>query len=79
MQRILFVLAIVVVTALLATPPIAAEPLLRPSPAILDARDEALRIAEEASQMGDWLLGNDNGNDTDKSEKQATASQNNRG
>jgi hypothetical protein len=79
MQRILFVVAIVVVTALMATPPIAEEPLLRPSPAILDARDEALRIAEEASQMADWLLGNDNGNDTDKSEKQATASQNNRG
>ncbi len=78
MRRILFVFAIVVVTALMATPPIAAEPLLRPSPAILDARDEALRVAEKASQMADWLLGNDNTNDTDKSERsetQASASQ----
>ncbi len=75
MRRILFVFAIVVVTALMATPPIAAEPLLRPSPAILDARDEALRVAEEASRMADWLLGNANANDTDKSEKQGSASQ----
>ncbi len=75
MQRILFVLAIVVVTALLATPPIAEEPLLRPSPAILDARDEALRVAERASQMADWLLDNDNANGTDRSEKQDTAPQ----
>ncbi len=73
MRRILFVFAIVVVTALMATPPIAAEPLLRPSPAILDARDKALRVAEEASRMADWLLGNDNANDTDKSETQDTA------
>ncbi len=77
MRRILFVLAIVVVMALTAAPPIAAQPLLRPSPAILDARDEALRVAEEAAQLADWLLGNVNGNDADKSETsetQATAS-----
>ncbi len=71
MRRILFVLAIVIVAALTTAPPIAAEPHLRPSPAILDARDEALRVAEEASRMADWLLGNDNANDTDKSEMQA--------
>ena len=51
MRRILFVFAIVVITALMATPPIAAQPLLRPSPAILDARDEALRVAEEAAAL----------------------------
>ncbi len=51
MRRILFVFAIVVVAALMATPPIAAEPLLRTSPAILDARDEALRVAEEAAAL----------------------------
>ncbi len=75
MRRILFVLAIVIVAALTTAPPIAAQPLLRPSPAILDARDEALRVAERASQMADWLLDNDNANDTDKSDKQASASQ----
>jgi hypothetical protein len=77
MRRVLFVLAIVVVTLLMATPPIAAEPFLKPSTATLDARNEALRVAEKASQLADWLLGNDNGNDTDKSETsetQATAS-----
>ena len=30
-----------------------------------------MRVAEEASRMADWLLGNDNANDTDKSEIQA--------
>jgi hypothetical protein len=75
MRRILFVLAIVMVTALTTTPPIAAEPLLRPSPAILDVRDEAAKIAEKASQMADWLLGNDSDKDPDESEIRATASQ----
>jgi hypothetical protein len=81
MRRILFVLTIVVVTVLTMTPPIAAEPLLTPSPpAVLDVGDEALNIAEQAMQTVEWLLGDDssddNGDDADdKSERQATASQ----
>jgi len=64
MRRILFVLAIVVVTVLTIAPPIAAEPLLTPStPAVLDVRDEALKIAEKATQTVEWLLGDDNGDD----------------
>jgi hypothetical protein len=75
MRRILFVLAIVMVAALTTAPPIAAQPLLRPSPAILDARDEAEKVAYKAAQAANWVLGNDNGNDTDESETQATVSQ----
>jgi len=75
MRRILFILAIVIVAALATAPPIAAQPLLRPSPAILDARDEAERVAYKASQAANWFLGNDNGNDADESEAQATVSQ----
>ncbi len=80
MRRILFVLTIVVVTVLTMTPPIAAEPLLTPSPpAVLDVGDEALKIAERATHTVEWLLGDDNvddnGDEADKSEKQATASQ----
>jgi hypothetical protein len=81
MRRILFVLTIVVVTVLTMTPPIAAEPLLTPSPpAVLDVGDEALNIAEQAMQAVEWLRGDDSGDDNgddadDKSERQATASQ----
>ena len=76
MRRILLVLAIVVVTMLTMTPPIAAEPLLAPSPpAVLDVGDEALKIAERATQTVEWLLDDDNADDGDKSERQATASQ----
>ncbi len=76
MRRILFVLTIVVVTVLTMTPPIAAQPLLTPSPpAVLDVGDEALNIAEQATQTVKWLLGDDSGDDADKSERQATASQ----
>ena len=80
MRRILFVLTIVVVTVLTMTPPVAAEPLLTPSPpAVLDVGDEALNIAEQALQAVEWLRGDDsgddNGDDADKSERQATASQ----
>jgi hypothetical protein len=68
MRRILFVLAIVVVTVLTMTPPIAAQPLLTPSPpAVLDGGDEALEIAEEAKQMVNWLLDSGDGDDADKS------------
>ncbi len=66
----LVVLVIVVITALMTTPPIAAEPLLTPRPpiAIADVGDEALEVAEKATQMVDWLLDGDDGNDADKSE-----------
>ena len=47
MQRILFVLALVVATALMTTPPMAAEPLLTPSPPVLDVGDEAVKIAKK--------------------------------
>ena len=73
MQRILFVLALVVVTALMTTPPMAAEPLLTPSPPVLDVGDEAVKIAKKAAQTADWLLDDDN--DADKSERQTAASQ----
>ena len=72
MKRILFVLAIAAVTALITTPPIVArtaEPLLNPSVPILDVNDEAEKIADEVSQIIDWLLGNDD----DKSEEQDNA------
>ena len=75
MRRILFVLALVVVTALMTTPPMAAEPLLTPSPPVLDVGDEAVKIANKAAQTADWLLDDDDGNDAGKSERQATASQ----
>ncbi len=75
MQRILFILALVVVTALMTTPPMAAEPLLTPSPPVLDVGDEAVKIAKKAAQTADWLLDDDNDNDADKSERQAAASQ----
>ena len=69
MQPILFILAIVVVTVLMTTPPISAEPLLTPRPPpIADVGDEVLEIAEEAMQMVDWLLDSNDGNDADKSE-----------
>ena len=68
MQPILFILAMVVVTVLMTTPPIAAEPLLTPRPPTADVGDEALEIAEKATQMVGWLLGGDDGNDADKSE-----------
>jgi len=84
----LFVLALVVVTVLMTTPPIAAQPLLTPSRPVLDTGDEALRIADRATQMVDWLLdndnnnadksetlNNDNSNSADKSERQTPASQ----
>ena len=71
MQPILFILAIVVITALMTTPPIVAEPLLTPRPPIADVGDEALEIAEKATQMVDWLLNGDDGNDADKSESSA--------
>lgn len=75
MQRILFVLALVVVTALMTTPPMAAEPLLTPSSPVLDVGDEAVKIAKKAAQTADWLLHDDNDNDADKSQRQAAASQ----
>ncbi len=64
-RTILFGLAIVV-AALMTMPPIAAEPLLTPSPAILDTGDEAIKIADKATQMVDWLLGDDSGDDADE-------------
>jgi len=71
----LVVLVIVVITALMTTPPIAAEPLLTPRPpiaiAIADVGEEALEIAEKATQMVDWLLDSDDGKDADKSESYA--------
>ena len=74
LKRIYFVLAIAAVTALITTPPIAAstaEPLLTPSVPILDVNDEAEKIADEVSQIIDWLMGNDD----DEAEEQYTASQ----
>ena len=74
LKRIYFVLAIAAVTALITTPPIAArtaEPLLTPSVPILDVNDEAEKIADEVSQIIDWLMGNDD----DEAEDQYTASQ----
>ena len=65
-RRILFVGALVVIPALVTTPPIAAEPLLTPSQLIVDTGDEILEIAEQAKQMVDWILGEDNGNDADE-------------
>ena len=64
--RILFVGALVVITTLMTTSPIAAEPLLTPSQLIVDTGDEVLEIAEQAKQMVDWILGEDNGNDADE-------------
>ena len=71
MQPILFILAMVVVTVLMTTPPIAAEPLLTPRPPTADVGDEVLEIAEKATQMVDWLLDSDDGKDADKSESYA--------
>ena len=65
-RRILFVGALVVITTLMTTPPIAAEPLLTPSQLIVDTGDEVLEIAEQAKQMVGWILGDDNGNDADE-------------
>jgi len=65
-RRTLFVGALVVITALMTTAPIAAEPLLTPSQLIVDTGDEVLEIAEEAKQMVDWILGEDNGNDANE-------------
>ena len=65
MQPILFILAMVVVTVLMTTPPIAAEPLLTPHPSTADVGDEALEIAEKATQMVDWLIDSDDGNDAE--------------
>ena len=65
MRLILFVLAIVVLTALMMTPPIAAQPLLTPSRRVFDTGDEALRIADKATQMVDWLLDNNDSNNAD--------------
>ena len=77
MRLILFVLAIVVVTALTTMPPIAVEPLLTPRPLpIADVGEEALEIAETAMQMADWLLDGDDGNDTDTSGNDADTSGN---
>ena len=67
----LVVVVIVVITALMTTPPMVAEPLLTPRPPIADIGDEALEIAEKATQMADWLLDSDDGNDADKSESYA--------
>jgi len=67
----LFVLVIVVLTALMTTPPIAAQPLLTPSRPVLNTGDEALKIADRATQVVDWLLDNDNSNNADKPERQA--------
>ena len=67
----LVVLVIVVITALMTTPPIVAEPLLTPRPPIADIGEEALEIAEKATQMVDWLLDSDDGKDADKSESYA--------
>ena len=64
-RTILFGLAIVV-AALMTMPRISAEPLLTPRPAILDTGDEAMQIADKATQMVDWLLGDDNGDDADE-------------
>ena len=66
-RRILFVGALVVITTLMTTSPIAAEPLLTPSQLIVDTGDEVLEIAEQAKQMVGWILGDDNGNDADES------------
>ncbi len=67
MRRSLFVLAVVVVVAIMTAPPIAAQPLLTPRPPpIADVGDEVLEIAEQAKQMVDWMLGEDNGNDADE-------------
>ncbi len=77
MQPILFILAKVVVTVLMTTPPIAAEPLLTPRPLpIADVGEEALEIAETAIQMVDWLFDGDDGNDTDTSGNDADTSSN---
>ena len=65
-RRILFVGALVVITTLMTTSPIAAEPLLTPSQLIVDTGDEVLEIAEQAKQMVGWILGDDNGNDADE-------------
>ncbi len=76
MRRILFVLAAVVVMAIMTTLPIAAQPLLTPRPPpIADVGDEVLEIAEEAMQMVDWLFGSDDGNDADTSESSARLGQ----
>ena len=65
-RRILLVGALVVITTLMTTPPIAAEPFPTPSQLNVDTGDEVLEIAEQAKQMVDWILGEDNANDADE-------------